>query len=162
MITHGHIDHINALLMRLRHIQEGDAPMNILAPASIFYRLRQFAQLSWAVKVDDGQDLRDVYLPRPESERFDENVVFETEHMRWHAVVANATIELSVDKKCKTSLSVRTLKLFHNQCTSVGYLLSTPPAEHKSCVLTSWDPTRRRRQQIFNLRSPEARNSMKL
>lgn len=131
LITHGHIDHMNALPMLLRHMQEGDAPVHVLAPSSILYRLRQLAQLSWAVKVDDGEDLPEDYLPPSESERFagGDNRVFEDKRRKWHAVVPNTGKILAVGRKGKTELSVHFLELFHGQCTSVGYLLSIPSTE---------------------------------
>jgi len=67
-ITHGHIDHCNALPMLLRHTQE-DTPTQILAHCKIVHRLRSFAQLSWAVKVDIDEELPELYAPPPESDR---------------------------------------------------------------------------------------------
>ena len=66
-ITHGHIDHANALPMLLRHtLADGAGPMHILAPRDILPRLVDFGQLSWAIKVSVGQPLPPVYAPSPE------------------------------------------------------------------------------------------------
>jgi len=131
LITHGHIDHMNALPMLLRH-GDGDPKLHIMTPASILYRIRQFAQLSYAVKVDDGDDLPPAYCPPPEAERgFGTNEIFEDEFNKWHAVIADSVTALSVGKKGKTPLSVRALQLFHGRCTSVGYLLSIPAGVKK-------------------------------
>ena len=130
LITHGHIDHMNALPMLLRH-GDGDPKVHVMAPSSILYRLRQFAQLSYAVKVDDGDDLPSAYSPPPEPERFCEHGVFEDEFNKWHAVVADSVTALSVGRKGTALLSVRALQLFHGRCSSVGYLLSIPAGTKK-------------------------------
>jgi len=35
-------------------------------------------------------------------------------------------VELNAGKKCKTPLTIEAVELFHKQCTTVGYILSTP------------------------------------
>jgi len=132
LITHGHIDHMNALPMLLRHMEEGDAePVHVCSPAPILYRLRQFAQLSWAVKVDDGDDLPQDYWPPCDSERFAGDAMFEDQRRKWHALIPNATRRLSVGKKGKTEITVQALQLFHGRCSSIGYLLSIPETQKK-------------------------------
>jgi len=44
-ITHGHIDHMNALPMLLRHRDYDDAHAHVLAPKPIMHSLRQYAAL---------------------------------------------------------------------------------------------------------------------
>lgn len=126
MITHGHIDHMNALPMLLRHLRDGDPPTNILAPKPILHKLREFAQLSFSVKVDDGVELPDNYRPPPESERFSEQDVFVTDREKWHAVRPDTERVLRVGKKFNIDISIQTLQLFHGRCSSVGYMLSVP------------------------------------
>ena len=130
-VTHGHIDHMNALPVLLRHMNDGDERVHVCCPAQIQYRLRQFAQLSWAVKVDDGEDLPEDYSPPPVEERnlASHDTVFEDKRRKWHALVPGSSRLLRVGKKGKTELSVRALKLFHGRCTSIGYLLSMPATQ---------------------------------
>mmetsp|Transcript_6461 Transcript_6461/g.9908 ORF Transcript_6461/g.9908 Transcript_6461/m.9908 type:complete len:359 (+) Transcript_6461:364-1440(+) len=131
MITHGHIDHMNALPMLLRHRNENDPPTHVLVPKSIMHPIRQFTQLSWAVKIDDGLELPENYKPPPESERFSENEIFKDNFRTWHAIVPDTNRVLNLGKKNKTTISIHTLKLFHGKCTSVGYLLSIPASTKK-------------------------------
>src|SRR4051794_40116159 len=49
LITHTHIDHMGAIASLVRH-QEGRDPLHIFAPRLQVHRLRQFVQLSFAVK----------------------------------------------------------------------------------------------------------------
>jgi ribonuclease Z len=127
MVTHGHIDHMNALPMLLRHSHE-DCPVHILAPKPILHRIRQFARLSYAVKVNDGEELPEEYQPPPESDRISDGEVFQDEFQVWHGVNSDTERVLRVGKKSKTDLSIRTLQLFHGRCTSIGYMLTIPVA----------------------------------
>ncbi len=68
LVTHGHIDHMNALPMLVRHRDKSDAKDNdtvtrILAPYQITHSLREFVQLSFSVKVDDGFEVPQEYAP---------------------------------------------------------------------------------------------------
>ena len=130
-ITHGHIDHMNALPMLLRHRDYDDAPTHVLAPKPIMFSLRQYAQLSWAVKIDDGQEIPENYLPPPESDRLSNNEVSEDEFRKWHSVLPDTERVLLVGKKRNVQLSVHTLQLFHGLCSSIGYLLAIPATTKK-------------------------------
>ena len=137
MVTHGHIDHINALPMLLRHRDHDDPPMNVFAPGSIIHKIKQFTQLSWSVKVDEGQALPESYKPPPKSERFPgDNDIFEDQFRNWHAVVPETSRVIKVGKKWNTDLCIRTLKQFHGLCTSIGYTLSIPATTKKKLRLS--------------------------
>lgn len=143
LITHGHIDHMNALPMLFRHGNHGDPATHVVAPAAITYRLRQFSQLSWAVKVNETDKLPENYIMPSNMER-DELVSYCSDvntgrplvmtnksQQVWHAVKDNQTLDLAVGKKGATLVSIHTLKLFHGLCTSIGYLLATPATTQK-------------------------------
>ena len=131
LITHGHIDHCNALPMLLRHHSSEESPTHILAPANIVHRLRSYAQLSWAVKVDIDSPLPDRYAPPPESERSppagtalapEGDLPFRV----WRPCDHSTSLTLQVGKKNKTSVQIQCLQLFHKECSTIGYLLSIP------------------------------------
>lgn len=144
LITHGHIDHMNALPMLLRHKNAGDPPVEIIAPAAIIHRLRQFTQLSWAIKVDEDSYLPPDYEGPSEVDReqvltcissddttwvhFSEQ---QDSHKSWRGVKAGCSMELSVGKKNSSPIMIHTVELFHGLCTSVGYILSIPSTERK-------------------------------
>jgi len=124
-ITHGHIDHMNALPMLLRHGKESSGAVHIFAPAEITHRLRQFAQLSWAVKVDIAAELPEAYAPPPDSECLPcGGEEYANSFQVWRPVSPDMLFQVAVGRKGTTQLSVRTLPLFHGKCTSVGYVLS--------------------------------------
>ena len=65
-ITHGHIDHANALPLLLRHsLSDGAGMMHLLGPREILPRLADFGQMSWAIKVGMDQPLPPQYAPAP-------------------------------------------------------------------------------------------------
>jgi hypothetical protein len=61
LVTHGHINHMNALPMLLRHKLPQHHATHVFAPATLIHRLRQFCQLSWAVKVGIESELPIAY-----------------------------------------------------------------------------------------------------
>ena len=141
LITHGHIDHMNALPMLLRHQQPGQT-VHIGAPARILHRLRQYAQLSWSVKVDEEEageaNLPDWYKGPPDADRLrciECNTIaaeFSDPSDRvWHGLVPHVSLDIMVGKKMQIPLRIQTLQLFHGICSSIGYLLATPPTRTK-------------------------------
>ena len=129
-ITHSHIDHCNALPMLLRHHDENvDPPTQIFAPCKVVHRLRVFAQISWAVKVDIDQELPSPYAPPAER---DSNPTpgtlldSDAPYRLWRPCDSKTKSLLKVGKKANTPIAVQTLHLFHGQCSSIGYLISTP------------------------------------
>lgn len=86
-VTHGHIDHIKRLPMLLRKVADG-AAVHIFAPAPILHRLRQFCQLLWAVKVDDGAELSAAYAPTQNDDR---EICQRAVHSAPDAVLTSAT-----------------------------------------------------------------------
>eukprot|EP01063_Lacrimia_lanifica_P031513 TRINITY_DN520_c0_g1_i11.p1 TRINITY_DN520_c0_g1~~TRINITY_DN520_c0_g1_i11.p1 ORF type:complete len:382 (+),score=122.13 TRINITY_DN520_c0_g1_i11:49-1194(+) len=127
-VTHGHIDHCNALPMLLRHREHGvDAPTQVFAPAPIVHRLRSFCQLSWAVKCDIDKDLPEHYGPPPEAEANPEpGALLDAGSTQWRACAAGAAYPVALGKKGKEAYEVHTLRLYHKMTTSVGYLLAKP------------------------------------
>lgn len=133
-VTHGHIDHCNALPMLLRHHEDCDPPTQIFAPATTVHRLRQFVQVSWAVKVDIGEDLPDFYEPPPDGDRnpvpgsvLEGDLPFRI----WRPCDSETETVIHAGKKATMPVAVQSLKLFHGRCTSVGYLISSPPQKIK-------------------------------
>ena len=143
LVTHGHIDHMNALPMLFRFGNRGDPPTHVVAPAAITHRLRQFSQLSWAVKVDETEELPINYRLPSDTEReslvsyctqvggTDQPLVLSYPEQVWHAVQKDQSFELAVGKNAATPLLIHTLQQFHGLCTSIGYLLSTPARTQK-------------------------------
>ena len=133
LITHGHIDHMNSLPMLLRHrdvVKEKSQQRSVLAPAPILHRLRQFSQLSWAVKVDEGNELPAEYAPPSDQDRLicGPAIFQDAVETNWHAVTAENTIDLKLGKKANQAFQIRTVTLFHGLCSSIGYILSSPPS----------------------------------
>lgn len=128
LVTHGHIDHMNALPQLLRH-SDDKSWVNVFAPDPIIYRLRQYTQLSWAIQVDDGEEVPEAYATPSESEG--ENHVPPTvytdsiNNRQWHATAAGDSIILKLGKRKNIPVLIRTLQLFH-RCTATGYMLCTP------------------------------------
>mmetsp|Transcript_7838 Transcript_7838/g.11456 ORF Transcript_7838/g.11456 Transcript_7838/m.11456 type:complete len:374 (-) Transcript_7838:4-1125(-) len=130
MVTHGHIDHCNALPMLLRHQEKSsDPPVEIFCPGNIIHRLRSYVQMSWAVRVNIEDTLPDAYSAPPESDRRPQAgdvLDGDLPYRRWRACEAGTRADIVVGKKMKSSLVVYGLQLFHGRCSSVGYLLSEP------------------------------------
>jgi len=131
-VTHGHIDHMNALPMLLRQ-SHGDPkyPLWIFAPSEIMHRLRSFCQLSFSVKVDIEAPLPFDYAPPPEEERMpipDGHEIRSVGRPVWRPVCAGLSLDVVVGKpwipKKAIKVKVKTLRLFHGLCTSVGYLIA--------------------------------------
>jgi ribonuclease Z len=136
LVTHGHIDHSNALPMLLRHIGDSALPTHVFAPAQAMHRMRQFCQLSWQIKVDASDELPAAYEAPPESERDAEAGSSLSNPSRpnclFRPVIGSGSdggsgILIGVGKKGKSMLEVHPVKLFH-RCTAVGYVLVWPAA----------------------------------
>ena len=137
LITHAHIDHSNALPMLMRHDRPGRLT-HIFAPAPVVNRLREFAQLSFSMKVDFDQDVPEQYCTPPRIESDDGDPVYapwEVKTRRWRPVRAGLTVPVGIGKGAKQIIVIRTVALFHGQCSTVGYILS----ERKSKLLPHLD-----------------------
>ena len=125
-VSHGHIDHMNALPALLRHTGGDAPPTHVFAPAPIMHRLRQFCQLSWAVKVDAGDELPEEYAPPPEADEHAEpGARLQQGPACWRPVIGGQELQVGVGKKGTTPLLVRTTQLWH-RATSIGYVLAEP------------------------------------
>lgn len=137
LITHAHIDHSNALPMLMRHDRPGRLTQ-IFAPAPVVNRLREFAQLSFSMKVDFNAEVPEHYCTPPRIESDDGEPVYapwELKTRRWRPVRAGLTVPVVIGKGGKQIIVVKTVALFHGRCSTVGYILS----ERKSKLLPHLD-----------------------
>lgn len=126
LITHTHIDHCNALPMLARHERPG-RPTHIFAPSKVINRLREFVQLSFSVKVDYDKEVPPHYCTPARVYADDGEPVFEdweAHSRRWRPVAAGLTIPVGTGKGNKQIIVVQTVLLFHNKCSTVGYIIS--------------------------------------
>merc|ERR1712000_120042 len=63
-ITHTHIDHCNAMPMLARYSREKSLT-HIFCPRPVLHRLREFVQMSFAIKVDECNEVPDHYSSPP-------------------------------------------------------------------------------------------------
>lgn len=95
------------------------------------FRIRQFAQLSFAIKIDIDSELPEMYCPpcepvagmhprdgKPIYQPHEESV------RRWHPVVGGLEVDLLFGRGRKQPFVVRTVELSHARCSAVGYILS--------------------------------------
>mmetsp|Transcript_19540 Transcript_19540/g.52674 ORF Transcript_19540/g.52674 Transcript_19540/m.52674 type:complete len:408 (+) Transcript_19540:186-1409(+) len=131
LVTHGHIDHMNALPMLLRHQDPAHPAVQVMAPHSITHRLRQLCSLSWAVKVDWDEPLPPNYAPPPEGDAGAEPGAVLGHFAQFRPVVAGQDINVAAGKRAVDMLRVRCVRLFHGRCTALGYVISRPPHARK-------------------------------
>ena len=135
LVTHGHIDHSNALPMLLRHMGETRLFTHVFAPVSATHRLRQFCQLSWQIKVEITDEVPDEYAAPPEDERDPEPNCELCNPCRpsclFRPVVGGGSaVTIDVGKKGSQQLEVHPVTLFH-RCNAVGYVLRHPAKTSK-------------------------------
>ena len=126
LVSHGHIDHMNALPALLRHCGDGAPPIHIMAPAPIVHRLREFCQLSWACKVDADEELPAEYAPPPDEDAHaSPGSMLQQGLQTWRPVEGGMKLQVAVGKKAATTLEVHTTQLWHRS-TAIGYVLGEP------------------------------------
>jgi ribonuclease BN (tRNA processing enzyme) len=126
LVSHGHIDHMNALPALLRHCGDGAPPIHIMAPAPIVHRLREFCQLSWACKVDADEELPAEYAPPPDEDAHaNPGSMLQQGLQTWRPVEGGMKLQVAVGKKAATTLEVHTTQLWHRS-TAIGYVLGEP------------------------------------
>lgn len=127
LITHTHIDHCNALPMLVRHDPRPGNLTHIFVPHLVLNRLREFVQLSFSVKVNEGEELPERYCTPPREMIDNGEPVFapwEEHTRRWRPVSPGLSIPVALGKAGKQIITVQTVQLFHNRCSSIGYILS--------------------------------------
>ena len=103
-----------------------EKPTHIYSPYSTINRLRQFAQLSFAIKVDEGNEVPQRYCtPCAITSGNGEAsyTPFEEKTLHWHAVLPGLQLPLLAGIGKKQHFTINTVELFHT-CTAVGYIIS--------------------------------------
>lgn len=126
LITHTHIDHSNAVPMLMRHYRPGRLT-HIFAPAKVVNRLREFAQLSYSMKVDYDQVVPDNYCMPCKISSDDGAPVYESweeSKRRWRPVRGGLKVPVGLGKSAKQIFAISTVALFHKRCSTIGYVFS--------------------------------------
>lgn len=124
LITHAHIDHSNAVPMLMRH--DTGRLSHIFAPAKVINRLREYAQLSFSMKVDYDLEVPPHYCTPPRIFSNDGEPVYapwEETKRRWRPVEGGLTVPVAFGKGGKQIMVIQTVTLLHNRCSTIGYLI---------------------------------------
>lgn len=106
----------------------------MFTPAACMHRIRQFTQLSFAIKIDADSELPEKYCSPCEPAVYprDGQPVcedWESDVRSWHPVTGGLTIPLVFDKGVKQPFTVHTVELTHARCSAIGYLISEARAK---------------------------------